>query len=120
MYKRQLCGLRAVKAGVEKAILDIGLHRPVKGCRIFAILKGAVDGGLDVPCDPSVFPDEDRIRGVHIAEYARLLAEKDPLAYERFFSQYLSRGLRPEDLPKHFDEVKERILSAFKNGGEGS
>ena len=115
-----LCGLRAVKAGVEKAILDIGLHRPVRGCRVFAVLKGAVDGGLDVPCDPSIFPDEDRIRGVHIAEHARLLAEKDPLAYERLFSQYLSRGLRPEELPQHFDEVKERILSSFEGGGEDS
>ena len=112
-----LCGLRGAEDGIEKAILDIGLQRPVRGGRVFAVVKGVIDGGVEVPCDPSVLPDEDRIRGVHIAEYARELAEKNPAAYERFFSQYLARGLRPEDLPQHFDEVKARILQAFGGGG---
>jgi len=112
-----LCGLRGARAGIGKAILDIGLQRPVRGGRVFATVKGVVDGGVEVPCDPSMFPDEDRIRGVHIAEYARRLAEEDPLAYERAFSHYLARGLRPEDLPEHFDEVKARILRAL--GGDG-
>ena len=115
-----LCGLRGAQAGIKKAILDIGLQRPVPGGRVFATVKGVIDGGVEVPCAPEMFPSEDRIRGVHIAEYAKMLAEKDPLAYERAFSQYLARGLRPEDLPQHFDEVKARILAAFgKDGGEG-
>ena len=113
-----LCGLRGARAGIEKAILDIGLQSPVRGGRVFAVVKGVIDGGVEVPCDPSVLPDEDRIKGIHIAEYAKMLAEKDPAAYERQFSQYLARGLRPEDLPQHFEEVKARILSAF--GGEGA
>ena len=32
-----------------KALLDIGLARPTVGNRVFACLKGAVDGGLLVP-----------------------------------------------------------------------
>ena len=113
-----LCGLRGAQAGIEKAILDIGLQRPVSGGRVFAVVKGVIDGGVEVPCSPEMFPDEDRIRGVHIARYAEALAAQDPLAYERAFSQYLARGLRPEELPQHFDEVKARILAAFGEDGE--
>lgn len=32
-----------------RAYLDVGLTRTNKGNRVFAALKGAVDGGLDVP-----------------------------------------------------------------------
>jgi len=111
-----LAGYRALKAGVKEAVLDIGLHRPVKGARIFAVLKGAVDAGLEVPHSEEILPSEDRIRGEHISEYAKKLKEEDPITYERFFSQYLKRGLPPEELPSHFEEVKEKIIKSF--GGE--
>ena len=32
-----------------RAFLDVGLTRTNKGNRVFAALKGAVDGGIDVP-----------------------------------------------------------------------
>ena len=35
-----LCAKRALAAGVENAILDIGLKSPIKGSKIFAALKG--------------------------------------------------------------------------------
>ena len=35
---------------------------------IFAVLKGAVEAGLEVPHDPKMFPSEDRIVGKHISE----------------------------------------------------
>lgn len=103
-----LVGYEARLRGVDSAILDIGLHRPVKGSRVFAVLKGAVDAGLQVPHSEEVLPDEERIRGVHVAQYAERLKE-DQRAYEARFSRYLRRGLQPEELPKHFDEVKSRI-----------
>ncbi|MHA1594656.1 MAG: 50S ribosomal protein L18 [Candidatus Baldrarchaeia archaeon] len=107
-----LVGLKALKKGIKKAILDIGLHRPSKGCRVFAALKGAVDAGLEVPHGEGIFYEKS-IRGEHIAEYASLLLSQDPERYQRQFSQYIKRGLRPEDLPKHFEEVKEQILQSF-------
>jgi len=110
-----LCGFKALKAGVRKAILDIGLQRPSKGCRVFAVVKGCLDVGLEIPCDPSVFPSEERICGKHIAEYASMLSSQ-PELYEKFFSQYLKRGLKPENLPEHFIEVKKRIIKAFRGG----
>ncbi len=96
-----LIGKKASEAGVREAVLDIGLKTPTKGSRIFAVLKGAVESGLEVPHSPEVFPDDHRIRGEHIAGY-----------YEKAggFSQYGKRGLNPSELPAHVDEVKSKIM----------
>jgi len=114
-----LVGLRAKAKGIEEVILDIGLHRAVKGARVFAVLKGALDAGLKIPHSPEILPSEDRIRGEHIASWAKMLSESNPEFYQRHFSQYLKNGLKPEDLPKHFEEVKAKILQDYvgKEGG---
>ena len=114
-----LVGLRAKAKGIEEVILDIGLHRAVKGARVFAVLKGALDAGLKIPHSPEILPSEDRIRGEHIASWAKMLSKSNPEFYQRHFSQYLKNGLKPEDLPKHFEEVKAKILQDYvgKEGG---
>lgn len=61
-----LLGYRAKKIGQTEAILDMGLYHATKGGRVFAALKGAVDSGLEIPHNPEVFPDEERIAGKHI------------------------------------------------------
>ena len=35
--------------GAFRAFLDVGLARTSTGARVFGALKGAVDGGLDIP-----------------------------------------------------------------------
>ena len=109
-----LCGLRAAAVGVKKAILDIGLFSPSKGARIFAALKGAVDAGVEVPCDKEKLPDEKRISGQHVAEYAKHLSADEQETYQRQFSHYLKENLQPEQLPEHFSQVKEKIIESFK------
>lgn len=32
-----------------RAFLDVGLTRTTTGNRVFAVLKGALDGGIDIP-----------------------------------------------------------------------
>eukprot|EP00483_Globobulimina_turgida_P001831 UN01833 len=39
-----------------KCLLDIGLARATTGARVFGALKGAVDGGLDIPHSEKRFP----------------------------------------------------------------
>ena len=60
-----LAGKRALAKGVEKAILDMGLQVPVRGCRVFALLKGLVDAGLEIPHGEDIFPSEERIQGTN-------------------------------------------------------
>lgn len=61
---------KALAAGHGEAILDIGLARATPGGRVFAALKGAVEGGLEIPHGDSCMPDDDRAKGAHIATHA--------------------------------------------------
>jgi large subunit ribosomal protein L5e len=74
-----------------KCVLDVGLRPTTTGNRVFSILKGAIDGGLDVPHGVKRFPGykvedgegkEDhkfhlnRIMGGHIDSYMKKLKGK--------------------------------------------
>ncbi len=76
-----LAAKRALAKGVKEAVPDIGLHKPTKGSRVFAAMKGAIDAGVEVPVSEEVIPSEERIRGEHISE----------------------------EIPKMFEEVFEKI-----------
>ena len=108
-----LIGYRALSRGIKLAILDVGLHRVTKGGRLFAVVKGAVDAGLEVPHDEEVLPSEDRISGEHIAQYAANLKQSNPELYKVRFSKYLAKGLEPENISKHFEEVKSKIMEKY-------
>ncbi|MGC8998081.1 MAG: 50S ribosomal protein L18 [Candidatus Bathyarchaeia archaeon] len=112
-----LCGLKAKAKGIKEAVLDIGLHSPTKGARVFAALKGVLDAGLNVPHGEEKLPDEKRIQGVHIAQCAKMLSASTE-RYMAAFSKYLENKIPPESLPEHFAEVKKAIIAAFKSGGK--
>lgn len=88
------------------AILDIGIRRPTIGNRVFAVMKGACDGGLYVPHSTRKFPGykaegkksageykaevhRDRIFGKHVDEYMKYLQAEDKEAYEKQFSLWI-------------------------------
>ena len=101
-----LCGKKALKEGITEAVLDMGLATSTKGSRVYAVLKGAIDAGLEVPHNDVILPSEDRITGEHISQYAESL---DKAEMEKKFSQYIQRGLSPKDLPDDFQSIKEKI-----------
>jgi len=110
-----LCGLKAVTKGVKEAVMDMGLHAPSKGARVFAALKGVLDAGIKIHHAKEKTPDEKRIQGQHIVEYGKQLSS-NPEEYQRRFSTYLDRKLNIEQLPEHFSEIKKKIISSFKKG----
>lgn len=63
-----LAGKRANEKNIEFAVLDIGLHNPIKGSKVFASLRGMLDAGISVPHGEDIFPAEDRISGEHISD----------------------------------------------------
>ena len=63
-------------------VLDLGLQRSVKGSRIYAALKGVVDAGININCNKKVFPNEERIKGLHT---------------------------KRKDIEKKFEEIKNKI-----------
>ena len=56
-------------------------------------------------------PDENRINGSHVAKYATVL-KQDKSLYEKRFSKLLNNNLDPEEYPKHFEEIRDKILSS--------
>ncbi|MCR6668404.1 MAG: 50S ribosomal protein L18 [archaeon YNP-LCB-003-016] len=108
-----LVGYRAVKSGVKEAILDIGLHRPTKGARVFAVAKGALDAGLNIPISEEKIPSEERIRGEHIKEYAEKLLSENQEEYNRRFSNYMKMKVKPEDITEEFEKVKKKIIMEY-------
>jgi large subunit ribosomal protein L18 len=106
-------GLKAKKTGLEEAILYIGLRRYIHGSRVSAVLKGVLDAGISVAADVETLPADERIRGEHISEYAKSLLEEDKKLYMSRFSKLVKGGLKPEEYPKHFDEVREKILKSY-------
>lgn len=112
-----LCGLKAKVKDIKEVILDIGLHPPSKGTRVFAALKGVLDAGLNVSHSEEKLPDEKRIKGEHIAQYAKTLSANTQ-KYMSTFSTYMESKIPPESLPEHFAEVKKTIIAAFKSGGK--
>ena len=103
-----ITGKKSMEKGIKDAILDLGFNNSVNGSRLYAALAGALDSGLKIPFSPEVLPSKDRIFGGHIAKYAQLL-KNDKLKYDRQFSNYMKKGLAPEDIVNHFNEIKGKI-----------
>jgi large subunit ribosomal protein L18 len=68
-------------------VLDTGLYVSTKGSRIYTVVKGAIDAGLQIAVSKEMLPSEEKIAGKHIA------------AQKKF-----------KDMPAQFEKVKEKIL----------
>ncbi|MCD6478407.1 MAG: 50S ribosomal protein L18, partial [Candidatus Diapherotrites archaeon] len=114
-----LCGYlaakKALKKGVEEAILDMGLLTPIKKSSAFAALKGVLDAGLNIPHGKEALPDENRISGRHIEEYAKSLSEDE---LNKRFCEYLKENIDPRKLSEYFFKTKERIDQEFAGDKE--
>jgi len=101
-----LAGRKALKNEIKSAILDIGLEKSVKGGILYAVLKGVLDSGINIPHSEDVLPNEKRLKGEHAAEYSKKLGDRK----NKVFSKYIKNKFDPEDIPKKIDEIKRRIL----------
>ena len=102
-----MIGKKALKKDIKTAILDMGTHRNIKGSKVYAALKGALDAGLKVPHSPDILPSEERIKGKHIIDYVQNLKKESEKEYKKQFS--LSQ---PERMSEMFEKVKEKILKS--------
>lgn len=105
-----------------RAFLDVGLNRTTTGSRVFGALKGAVDGGLDIPHSEKRFPGYDResqeynaethrkfIFGENVAEYMQVLKSEDETKFKRQFSRYIKAGINPDGISKVYATAHEAI-----------
>lgn len=105
-----------------RALLDVGIRSTTTGARIFGVMKGATDGGLDIPHNHKRFPGydgdskkfepevlHDRIFGTHVSEYMEEMQEEDPEQYVKFFSKYIAAGHTPDSLEDLYTAVHAAI-----------
>jgi large subunit ribosomal protein L5e len=105
-----------------RALLDVGTRATTTGCRIFGALKGAVDGGLDIPHSEKRFPGYERdtkkydaefhkslIFGGHVSEYMEYLEEEDNAKYLEHFKSYVDADVAGDSLEELYEAVHEKI-----------
>jgi len=107
-----------------KCLLDVGLQRTTTGCRIFGCLKGACDGGLDIPHNDRRFPGttylggdytpdadthRDHIMGIHVKEYMESLMEDDEEAYQKQFARYIANNVDPDSIEEMYESAHAAI-----------
>ncbi len=63
-----LLGKLAIKSGIKEAILDMGMYRNIKNSRIYAVVKGAVDSGMEIPHNEDILPQMENIKNDKIAK----------------------------------------------------
>ncbi|MEK6874837.1 MAG: 50S ribosomal protein L18 [Nanoarchaeota archaeon] len=97
-----LLAQKAKKAKITKAILDSGLYPSISGSKIYAALKGTIDGGISIPHDPSSLPTSERISGIHIIKYAQTDCHN-----KNQFSLHPSKNLSTE-----IEMVKKKIMES--------
>jgi len=103
-----------------RCYLDTGLARTSTGARIFGVLKGAADAGLDIPHSPKRFPGfsdgkldasvhKKHIMGGHVAEYMDNLEEENEEAFKRQFSRYIKNGIDSESIEAMYTKAHAAI-----------
>jgi len=104
-------GHLASERNVKNAIVYSGVGRFVHGSRIASVINGAKDAGLEIEIDEEVLPDESRLVGKHIADYAKKLEKDDKVKLDKLFSKIQSSGLNLSEYPSHFESVKAKIAN---------
>lgn len=105
-----LAANRAKEEGIQEAVLDIGLNPPVSGSTVFAVLKGALDAGVDVPHDPKILPSDSRITGEHIAAAYEHFNESDEDSH--MFDRLERKGVEVQKTPEQFEKVNNIIMES--------
>jgi len=104
------------------ALLDVGLKRTTTGSKIFAAMKGAADGGVEIPHSETRFIGFDTegkklnaeilrkyIFGGHVKEYMAHLKADKPDEYKARFSHYIKNKLEPDSLEGAWTKVHKAI-----------
>lgn len=58
--------LVAKKLKKGKFIVDLGIARKISGSRVYSVVKGLIDGGLNISANEKIFPSRERLEGTHL------------------------------------------------------
>ena len=105
-----LIGKKAMDAKLTRVVPDFGFQRSTKGSKIYAVLKGVKDAGIDVPVSEDMLPADDRVDGSHISSYAGKLKDESKELFKKQFGRYEKEGMDPAAMKKTFEDIKKKII----------
>ena len=124
-YLPSLNALKTTLYLIDRVQIFLGSRPPaalLTLAQVFAAMKGAVDGGLDIPHSEKRFPGYDseakelnadvhraHIFGGHVADYMRHLIEEDEEAYKKQFSRYIKNGITADGMEDMYKKVGREV-----------
>lgn len=87
----------------ENIIVDLGLVKYKIKTKPYALIKGAIDNGLNVLASEEAFPDMKRIEGNHILEYSKISSDINKIQ----FSKIKNTSNIMDDFKKVLSELKK-------------
>lgn len=105
-----------------RCYLDVGIATTTRGAKVFAAMKGASDGGLDIPHNNKRFPGydpdvktfdaedlKDHIFGGHVGQFMEMMEEDDEENYKKVFKSYIENDISADDLEGLYEGVHAAI-----------
>jgi large subunit ribosomal protein L5e len=106
-----------------KVVLDVGLKATTTGSKVFAVMKGVADGGVNIPHSASRFPGfkqdkptednkvlRERVLGGHVDKYLKKVkgTEKENLQFRRWIETLQKTGA------KSVEELYKKIQAEIR------
>jgi large subunit ribosomal protein L5e len=105
-----------------RCYLDVGLNRTTTGSKVFAVMKGATDGGIEIPHSVTRFVGYDKegkalkadvlrkhIFGGHVADYMKSLKDENPPKFQKQFGEYIKAKIEPGQIEAKWTAVHKAI-----------
>ena len=128
---KELCEQKNIEKRPFTCYLDLGLARATKGNRVFAAMKGAIDGGINIPHSDSIFPspkeeEEDApqkgkgkpVKGAPQKKEKKKEDESENMLRDRIFGVHVQKYMELYDKKKEdkqeyqFSKLKECLNKA--------
>lgn len=68
--------LLAKELKTKDFIIDLGMAKNIAGNRNYAVVKGLIDGGLNINANPESLPSDERVNGEHMNEDVQKIITK--------------------------------------------
>jgi len=104
-------------------VLDRGLKRTSTGSKVFAALKGAQDGNINLPHSEKRYVGYDSITkkydqevfkkyiyGGHVSEYLAEIKEEEPETLKTRFTKYVQHKIEPD----HIEDILMKVHDAIR------
>jgi large subunit ribosomal protein L5e len=97
-----------------KALLDVGIQRTTTGARLFGVMKGACDGGLDVPHSNKRFPGYTRGKVETVVNKRGKATDQSEKIEAHYDAKVHRDRIMGTHVTKYMNEMKKEDPEKFK------